>query len=67
LSTANVVACEDTRTTGKLFKLVGIEARLIAYHDHNELEMGEVLADRVAAGERVAVVTDAGTPGISDP
>jgi 16S rRNA (cytidine1402-2'-O)-methyltransferase len=67
LSSVNIVACEDTRTTGKLFKLVGIEARLIAYHDHNELEMGELLADRVAAGERVAVVTDAGTPGISDP
>lgn len=67
LASANVVACEDTRTTGNLLRLLGIEAKLVAYHDHNEVEMGEALADRVAAGERVAVVTDAGTPGISDP
>lgn len=67
LAGATVVACEDTRTTGNLLRLLGIEARLVAYHDHNEVEMGEALADRVAAGERVAVVTDAGTPGISDP
>jgi len=67
LAGATVVACEDTRTTGNLLRLLGIEARLVAYHDHNEAEMGDALADRVAAGERVAVVTDAGTPGISDP
>ena len=67
LAGASVVACEDTRTTGNLLRLLGIEARLLAYHDHNEAEIAEALADRVAAGERVAVVTDAGTPGISDP
>ena len=67
LAGATVVACEDTRTTGNLLRLLGIEAKLIAYHDHNEAEMGEALADRVASGERVAIVTDAGTPGISDP
>ncbi len=67
LASASVVACEDTRTTGNLLRLLGIEAKRIAYHDHNEVEMGEALADRVAAGERVAIVTDAGTPGISDP
>lgn len=67
LASATVVACEDTRTTGNLLRLLGIEARLLAYHDHNEAEVGDALADRVAAGERVAIVTDAGTPGISDP
>ena len=67
LAGASVIACEDTRTTGNLLRLLGIEARLLAYPDHNAAEMAEALADRVAAGERVAVVTDAGTPGISDP
>ncbi|MFN7341319.1 MAG: 16S rRNA (cytidine(1402)-2'-O)-methyltransferase [Opitutia bacterium] len=68
LSTADVVACEDTRTTANLLRLAGIGARsLSAYHDHNESEAAEALADRVAAGQVVAVVTDAGTPGLSDP
>ena len=67
LAGATVVACEDTRTTGNLLRLLGIEARLVAYHDHNAAELGEALADRVAAGERAALVTDARTPRISDP
>lgn len=68
LAAADVVACEDTRTTANLLRLAGIEARaLTAYHEHNEAEAAEALADRVAAGQVVAVVTDAGTPGLSDP
>lgn len=68
LSTADAVACEDTRTTGNLLRLAGVTARSLApYHEHNEAEAAERIADRVAAGEIVAVVTDAGTPGLSDP
>lgn len=68
LAAADLVACEDTRTTANLLRLAGVTARsLAAYHEHNETEAAERLADRVAAGEVVAVVTDAGTPGLSDP
>jgi 16S rRNA (cytidine1402-2'-O)-methyltransferase len=68
LASADLVACEDTRTTANLLRLAGVTARsLTAYHDHNESEAAEALADRVAAGQVVALVTDAGTPGLSDP
>ncbi len=68
LAGADIVACEDTRTTANLLRLSGISAKsLMAYHEHNEVSVAEVLADRVAAGATVAVVTDAGTPGLSDP
>lgn len=68
LASADVVACEDTRTAGILLRLAGIEAKsLSAYHEHNESEAAERLADRVAAGQTVALVTDAGTPALSDP
>lgn len=68
LAEADVVACEDTRTTANLLRLAGINARhLAAYHEHNEAEAAEALAARVEAGQVVAVVTDAGTPGLSDP
>jgi 16S rRNA (cytidine1402-2'-O)-methyltransferase len=69
LRTADVIACEDTRRTRQLLTAAGVPARgrLIAVHDHNEAaQVGGVLA-RLAAGEQVAVVTDAGMPGISDP
>lgn len=68
LMEADVIACEDTRTTGNLLRLLGIEGKtLVAYHDHNEVAAAEALADRVAAGNVVALVTDAGTPTLSDP
>jgi len=68
LAEADIVACEDTRVTGNLLRLLGIAPRrLVAYHDHNEAESGEALAGEVAAGKVVALVTDAGTPGLSDP
>lgn len=65
---ADVVACEDTRHTGRLLQAAGVRAKaLLAVHDHNEgAQVGAVLA-RLRAGEVVAVVSDAGTPGISDP
>lgn len=63
----DVVACEDTRHTGLLLSRLGIKRPLVSYHEHNEAARAEELARRAAGGERVAVVTDAGTPGVSDP
>ena len=68
LAEADVVACEDTRVTGNLLRLLGIAPRsLVAYHEHNEVAAAEGLADLVASGKVVALVTDAGTPALSDP
>jgi 16S rRNA (cytidine1402-2'-O)-methyltransferase len=67
LSEADVIACEDTRTTGFLCQHFDIETPRISYHDHNENSRAPVLIARMQAGETVALVTDAGSPGISDP
>ena len=69
LATADVICCEDTRRTRVLLSATGIPAagRLVSLHAHNEASKAEWVADRVAAGARVAYVTDAGTPGVSDP
>ena len=67
LAGAHVVACEDTRTTGKLLAIHGIKARLTAYHDHNAERARPALLARLGRGEAVALVSDAGTPLISDP
>lgn len=67
LAGASLIACEDTRTTGAMLARLGIARPLVAYHEHNELKAAEELADRVAAGEAVALASDAGTPGLSDP
>jgi 16S rRNA (cytidine1402-2'-O)-methyltransferase len=68
LAAADVVVCEDTRRTGRLLAAAGVSARrLLAVHDHNEAGQVGTVLDRLAAGETVAVVTDAGMPGISDP
>lgn len=67
LATVDLVACEDTRTTGAMLTRLGLHCELTAYHDHNEAEVAERLADLIAAGKSVAVVSDAGTPGLSDP
>jgi 16S rRNA (cytidine1402-2'-O)-methyltransferase len=67
LAEADVIACEDTRVTRKLFTRVSSRARLVAYHARNERERIPELVQRVARGERVTLVTDAGTPGLSDP
>lgn len=67
LAAADLVACEDTRVTRKLFDHYGLSAPLTPYHDHNaEAARPKILA-RIAAGEAVALVSDAGTPLISDP
>lgn len=67
LRIADCIAAEDTRTTSPLLARYGIEARLIALHQHNESRQTPVLLERLARGERVALVSDAGTPAISDP
>ena len=67
LSEVDFVAAEDTRNTGKLLSCFGIKKELISYFEHNKRERGEIILDRVAAGEAAALVTDAGMPAISDP
>ena len=67
LREADVVAAEDTRHTRKLLARHGIDARLVSFHEHNERARARELAKRIAAGETVALVSDAGTPGVSDP
>jgi 16S rRNA (cytidine1402-2'-O)-methyltransferase len=67
LASADLVACEDTRVTRKLFDHYGLSAPLIAYHDHNAEMVRPKILERLAAGEAVALVSDAGTPLISDP
>ena len=67
LKSADLIACEDSRVTAKLLQHAGIEKPLLPYHDHNAEAMRPKLLARIAAGERVALVSDAGTPLISDP
>ncbi len=67
LRDADVVLCEDTRHTRGLLQRHGIEARLLSYHEHNEAARTAELLPRLEAGERIALVTDAGLPAISDP
>ncbi|MFY9580191.1 MAG: 16S rRNA (cytidine(1402)-2'-O)-methyltransferase [Gaiellaceae bacterium] len=67
LGAADVVLCEDTRHTRGLLQRHGIRARLVSYHEHNEAKRSAELLPRLAAGERMALVSDAGMPGISDP
>jgi 16S rRNA (cytidine1402-2'-O)-methyltransferase len=67
LALADVVACEDTRKTGALLTRFGLSKHMVAAHQHNEREVAEKLIERLRAGERVALVSDAGTPGVSDP
>ncbi len=64
---ADVVLCEDTRHTRGLLDRHGIKARLLSYHEHNEAARTAELLPRLEAGERIALVTDAGMPGVSDP
>jgi 16S rRNA (cytidine1402-2'-O)-methyltransferase len=67
LRSADVVLCEDTRHTRVLLGRHGIRARLLSYHEHNEAKRTAEVLPRLQAGERVALVSDAGLPGISDP
>ena len=67
LKECDLIACEDTRQTSKLLNHYGITTRTVSYHEHNERERAEELLKEFARGLRVALVSDAGMPGISDP
>lgn len=67
LRRADAIACEDTRVTAKLLAIHGIDRPLVPYHEHNAQRMRPVLIGRIQAGEAVALVSDAGTPLVSDP
>ena len=67
LQTVDVILCEDTRTSSKLLTHYNIHKPLYAYHQHNEHKIVVSLADQLEAGKKMALITDAGTPGISDP
>jgi 16S rRNA (cytidine1402-2'-O)-methyltransferase len=67
LGGVDLIACEDTRTTGAMLTRIGLHKELVAYHDHNETEAADRLSALLASGKSIALVTDAGTPAISDP
>lgn len=67
LRTADLVAAEDTRRTGRLLAHIDADTRQISYHDHNAAERAPELVERISGGATVALVTDAGTPAVSDP
>ena len=67
LKSADLIAAEDTRHSGILLKHFGIKKPFISYHEHNEARRAPELVERLTHGENVALITDAGTPGLSDP
>lgn len=67
LKSVDLIAAEDTRHSGMLLKHFEIKKPLLSYHQHNEAMRAAQLVERLAAGEEVALITDAGTPGLSDP
>lgn len=67
LKEADLILAEDTRTSGKLLKHFDIETRMQSHHMHNEHRMIESLVQKIASGETIALISDAGTPAVSDP
>lgn len=67
LKKADIIACEDTRHTGILLKKYGVVAKLLSYHEHNEKSRSDEIMIYLAQDKSVALVSDAGTPGVSDP
>src|SRR5436305_11769427 len=67
LKAVDAIAAEDTRHSGMLLQHFGIRKPLISFHEHNEAMRTAQLVERLAAGENIALVTDAGMPGLSDP
>ena len=67
LKKVNIILAEDTRVSGKLLKHYNIDTPMMSYHQHNEHAVSHKVAERIANGETMALVTDAGTPAISDP
>lgn len=67
LASVDIVACEDTRTSRTLLAHLGVSTKLMALHQHNERGQAETLIDRLRSGIRIALISDAGTPAVSDP
>src|ERR1700757_4052735 len=67
LKDVDLIACEDTRQTQKLLNHYGIATKTVSYHEHNEMTKAAELVVDLESGSRIALVTDAGMPGISDP
>lgn len=67
LNEVSLILAEDTRTSGKLLKHYGVTTPMLSYHMHNEHKLSDTIVNRIAGGEIMAIITDAGTPGISDP
>ena len=67
LGSVDFILCEDTRTSSKLLSHYNIQKPLSPYHQHNENKVAAHLAQQLLAGKNIALITDAGTPGISDP
>ena len=67
LNEVHLILAEDTRTSGKLLQHYDIKTPMMSYHMHNEHKLAAGIASRIVAGETMALITDAGTPGISDP
>jgi len=67
LAEVDLIAAEDTRRTGRLLSHFGVKTRLLALHDHNEADRAAALIDKLQSGKNIALVSDAGTPLISDP
>jgi 16S rRNA (cytidine1402-2'-O)-methyltransferase len=67
LKEVDFILAEDTRTSGNLLRHLGIEKKMYAHHQHNEHKTVVMIAERIANGEKIALITDAGTPAISDP
>ena len=67
LKNVDLIACEDTRVSGKLLKHYQIKKELISYHEHNKHQAGQMLIDKMKSGQTVALISDAGMPGINDP
>lgn len=67
LKEVDLILAEDTRKSGILLRHLNIEKKMLAHHQHNEHKTVNMIAERIAGGEAIALITDAGTPGISDP
>lgn len=67
LKEVDIILAEDTRTSGNLLRHLGIEKRMYAHHQHNEHKTVAMISEKIANGEKIALITDAGTPAISDP
>ncbi|MFT5925755.1 MAG: 16S rRNA (cytidine1402-2'-O)-methyltransferase [Rubritalea sp.] len=67
LKEVDIILAEDTRTSGKLLQHYGVATQMLSYHMHNEHKISDNIVNRIQAGEMMALITDAGSPGISDP